>query len=69
MTLTEEQAPANYVPAAAVIRKGQALFGIIGRKGRVGGFISPMCKTTAQLWERVGNCKTRVQEGKLEFLV
>ncbi len=29
--------PANSVPAAAVIRRGPALFGIIGRKGRVGG--------------------------------
>ena len=37
MTLIEEEAPANSVPAAAVIRRGQALFGIIGRKGRTGG--------------------------------
>jgi hypothetical protein len=37
MTVPEEEAPANFVPAAAVIRGGQALFGIIGRKGRVGG--------------------------------
>ena len=36
----EEEAPANYVPAAAVIRRVQALFGITGRKGRVGGFVS-----------------------------
>lgn len=28
--------PANSVPAAAVIQKGQVLFGIIGRKWRVG---------------------------------
>ena len=35
-----EEAPANSVPAAAVIQRGQALFGIIGRKGRVGGFAS-----------------------------
>jgi hypothetical protein len=35
-----EEAPANSVPAAAVIQRGQALFGIIGRKGRVGGFSS-----------------------------
>ncbi len=42
MTLTEEKAPANYVPAAAVTRKGRALFGIIGRKGRVGGIASQM---------------------------
>ena len=37
-----EEAPANSVPAAAVIQRGQALFGIIGRKGRVGGFVSQM---------------------------
>ncbi len=35
-----EEAPANYVPAAAVIRRGRALFGITGRKGRVGGAVS-----------------------------
>ena len=40
MTVLEEEAPANYVPAAAVIRRGLALSGMIGRKGRVGGFIS-----------------------------
>ncbi len=37
MTVPKEQATANYVPAAAVIRRWQALSGIIGRKGRVGG--------------------------------
>ena len=37
MTVTREEAPANFVPAAAVIRRGRALFGITGRKGRVGG--------------------------------
>ena len=39
---TSKEAPANSVPAAAVIRRVQALFGIIGRKGRVGGFVSQM---------------------------
>ena len=39
-TVDEEEAPANYVPAAAVIRRWQALSGIIGRKGRAGGFLS-----------------------------
>ena len=34
---TVEEAPANFVPAAAVIRRGLALFGITGRKARVGG--------------------------------
>ncbi len=37
MTVTSKEAPANFVPAAAVIRRGQALFGITGRKGCVGG--------------------------------
>jgi hypothetical protein len=37
MTVPEEEAPANFVPAAAVIRRVQALFGITGRKGCVGG--------------------------------
>ncbi len=35
-----KEAPANYVPAAAVIRRVQALIGIIGRIERVGGYIS-----------------------------
>ncbi len=42
MTVPLEKAPANLVPAAAVIREVQALFGIIGRKGRVGGQESQM---------------------------
>ena len=37
-----KEAPANSVPAAAVIRRVQALFGITGRKGRVGGVVSQM---------------------------
>ena len=40
MTVLEEEATANYVPAAAVIRGWQALSGIIGRKGSAGGNIS-----------------------------
>ncbi len=40
VTVAREQAPANYVPAAAVTRKVRALFGIIGRKGHVGGLVS-----------------------------
>ena len=36
-TVPEEQAPANYVPAAAVIRRGRALSGVTGRKGSEGG--------------------------------
>ncbi len=33
----EKEAPANYVPAAAVIRRGQALSGFTGCKGSVDG--------------------------------
>ena len=37
MTVAKEEAPANYVPAAAVIRREQALSGFTGCKGCVGG--------------------------------
>ena len=47
MTVPREEAPANYVPAAAVIRRGQALSGIIGRKECVGGQISAGFKAVA----------------------
>ena len=40
MTVPAEAAAANYVPAAAVIRRQQALFGITGRKECVGGALS-----------------------------
>ena len=40
MTVLAKEAPANSVPAAAVIRRELALFGITGRKGRVGGQFS-----------------------------
>ena len=37
MTVPGEEAPANFVPAAAVRRRGRALPGMTGRKGSVGG--------------------------------
>ncbi len=42
MTVPCKKAPANYVPAAAVIRRGQALSGMTGRKGSVDGLVSYM---------------------------
>ena len=42
MTVPEEEATANYVPAAAVIRRWRALSGITGRKGCAGGYLSEM---------------------------
>ena len=41
-TVPEESAPANYVPAAAVIRRVQALIGITGRKACAGGSLRQM---------------------------
>ena len=40
MYVPSEKGPANSVPAAAVIRKVQALSGFIGFKGSVGGLLS-----------------------------
>ena len=45
LTVPPEEAPANSVPAAAVTRRGRALLGFTGRKGRVGGLESPALKT------------------------
>ena len=42
VTVPAEEAPANYVPAAAVIRRGQALSGFTGCKGSVDGTASQM---------------------------
>ncbi len=42
LTVPLKEAPANSVPAAAVTRGVQALFGITGRKERVGGLLSQM---------------------------
>ncbi len=42
LTVPRKKAPANSVPAAAVIRRVQALLGITGRKATAGGLISRM---------------------------
>ena len=42
VTVLYEEATANYVPAAAVIRRERALSGFTGCKGRVGGNASQM---------------------------
>ncbi len=48
MTVPVEEGAANYVPAAAVTRRHQALSGFIGRKGLVGGSVSRVRKLWAQ---------------------
>ena len=47
MTVPKEEAPANYVPAAAVIHRVQALSGFIGCKGCVGGLTGLWSKSEA----------------------
>ena len=52
MTVPNKKAPANYVPAAAVKRRVQALSGITGCKGSAGGPASWKWK----LWAQPINC-------------
>ena len=47
-TVPLEEATANYVPAAAVIRRWRALSGITGRKGCAGGPLGPRWNSGAQ---------------------
>jgi len=47
MTVLKEEALTNLVPSVAVIREGQALFGITGRKGFVDGKASCWLKFRA----------------------
>ncbi len=47
MTVPLKEATANYVPAAAVIRKWRALSGFIGHKEHVGGNLSQMLNPIA----------------------
>ena len=56
-----EEASANYVPAAAVRRRMQALSGIIGRKEFVGGILSLVLKPEAQLRFGTGYWQARVR--------
>ena len=69
LTVPEEKASANSVPAAAVIRGMQALSGIIGRKGCVGGYVSLSSNLSAQPRVREGNGMTRGWERFLELMV
>ena len=62
VTVPVEEAPANYVPAAAVIRREQALSGFTGCKGSVGGHASQKWKPGAQPRDCFWNCKARLPE-------
>ena len=54
------------MPAAAVIRRPQALSGITGRKASVGGFLSLSVKLQGSTLNCGGNWETRVWEGQAE---
>ena len=64
VTVPEKKAPANYVPAAAVIRRGQALSGIIGRKARAGGSLSLVFKPEAQLRDALETGELECRRGE-----
>ena len=62
-----QKAPANYVPAAAVIRRGRALSGFIGCKACVGGFVSLRLKPGAQLRFALETASLEYGRGKWNF--
>jgi len=62
MTVVGEEAPANFVPAAAVIRRGLALFGFTGRKAHVGGLLSQGWNPGAQLRNCLWYWQARVRK-------
>ena len=67
MTVLYQKAPANYVPAAAVIRRGRALSGFIGRKACVGGLLSLRFKPGAQLRFVLKTGRLECGRGKWNF--
>ena len=61
-TVPAQEAPANYVPAAAVTRRGRALSGFIGRKARAGGRSNGTSNPGAQ--PRAGSRTGRLVSGR-----
>lgn len=64
MTVPAQEAPANYVPAAAVIRRSRALSGFIGRKASAGGLISLKLKALAQPMYALETVKLECRRGE-----
>ena len=67
VTVPCQKAPANYVPAAAVIRRERALSGFIGRKACVGGLLSLRLKPGAQLQFVLKTGRLECGRGKWNF--
>ena len=62
-----KKATANYVPAAAVIRRWRALSGFIGRKASAAGFISLELKPGAQPQFVLETVRLECGRGKWNF--
>ena len=62
-----QKAPANYVPAAAVIRRGRALSGFIGRKGCADGLLSLKSNLGAQPHSVLETGRLEYGRGKRNF--
>ena len=67
LTVLCQKAPADYVPAAAVIRRGRALSGFIGRKACVGGLLSLRSKPEAYLRLVLETGRLECGRGKWNF--
>ena len=62
-----QKAPANYVPAAAVIRRWRALSGFIGRKGCADGLLSLKSNLGAQPHSVLETGRLEYGRGKWNF--
>ena len=62
-----QKATANYVPAAAVIRRWRALSGFIGRKASAAGLLSLELKPGAQLQFVLETDRLECGRGKRNF--
>ena len=67
LTVPFKKATANYVPAAAVIRRWRALSGFIGRKASAAGFISLELKPGAQPQFVLETVRLECGRGKWNF--
>ena len=67
LTVPFKKATANYVPAAAVIRRWRALSGFIGRKACVGGLLSLRLNPGAQLRFVLKTGRLECGRGKWNF--
>ena len=67
MTVPFKKATANYVPAAAVIRRWRALSGFIGRKASAAALLSLELKPGAQPQFVLETDKLEYSRGKWNF--